>query len=295
MIRSVKQYKAQFYKWGWRKNRTTPVQSSDKESHDTQETVSSIEAGVKASQDLVEQWDIRDVVKLAGSQWEKKDEKKPWLTLTGKPPVLAVEHLTTSISAVAAWSAQTEPCDKRPGKEDQFARMSDTFRSVGSHWGQSDLLLLSNPSSSPADLYGSNPSVHYISTEDSLSVSAADTVLSSSTSPSVIKMEEALDAEVSTPICQEAKLLLGLDHFEDSDDSAATDDKAQKHEPREKRPFWSADRIGGRETQSGIKRVKSVPVMGMACPFRARNPLRFNVRDHCKCSRSDFDSIQTLK
>ena len=31
------------------------------------------------------------------------------------------------------------------------------------------------------------------------------------------------------------------------------------------------------------------------CPFRKRNPARFNIRDHEGCARAPFDSILRLK
>lgn len=52
---------------------------------------------------------------------------------------------------------------------------------------------------------------------------------------------------------------------------------------------------GGSANGSSPRKKRSKNVGGLSCPFRKRNPLRFNVRSHDNCSLQGYRDITLLK
>ena len=63
--------------------------------------------------------------------------------------------------------------------------------------------------------------------------------------------------------------------------------------------FSSGDRgFGGGNNDGGNKRARMTTEsegQGLSCPFRKRNPLKFNIRDHQQCAVRPFDDMTHLK
>lgn len=89
--------------------------------------------------------------------------------------------------------------------------------------------------------------------------------------------------------------------------STGTDDGLDKGKKRRKAPLRPRRSDGGDqdgsdgdqssgEDEPGRKKTKIAgPELVFSCPYRKRNPLRFNIRDHRPCAMSWFNNISCVK